>query len=394
MGPSRTLAVLALLVLRFDAPGPVWAQNSSAVTPVDPAAWTTPAIDPAEDLGGEAAATSPSRVTPIAAPIPFKNSQLGWGLAVMVGAIHRFDPDTTIKPSTGAVAGFYSENHSWGVVAMELARLKHDAWRLRGVLSHCELNYDFYGIGEDAGNAGVNVGIAQTMDFAVAAGLRRFAPGLYLGASAAWLRTTAKLRDPLPAGLPEPGTDLSTAELVAPGFVAELDTRDDDYWPHRGSLVNLKSSFFTGALGSSKDFQRHSISWSWYTRLGGEAVVLATNVNAAAAKGDAPFYTLPSIGSGVAGLRGYQQGRYRDDLMTTAQAEVRLHSKGRWGATAFGGFGQVAPGVGDLGSAEVLPAGGLGLRFQLTNAYPMHMRADYAWGKNGGIGYFSVAEAF
>jgi Polyphosphate kinase 2 (PPK2) len=50
-----------------------------------------------------------------------------------------------------------------------------------------------------------------------------------------------------------------------------------------------------------------------------------------------------------------------------------------------------APGVVD---AEVLPAGGTGLRCQLTRNYPMHMRLDYAWGRDGDLLYFSVGEAF
>ena len=40
------------------------------------------------------------------APLPFRNSQIGWGVAVMVELIHGFDADTTIKPSTGAVPAF------------------------------------------------------------------------------------------------------------------------------------------------------------------------------------------------------------------------------------------------------------------------------------------------
>ena len=52
-------------------------------------------------------------VTPLVAPLPFRNSQIGWGVALMVGLIHRFDADTALKPSTGAIAGLVSENGSW-----------------------------------------------------------------------------------------------------------------------------------------------------------------------------------------------------------------------------------------------------------------------------------------
>jgi hypothetical protein len=87
-------------------------------------------------------------------------------------------------------------------------------------------------------------------------------------------------------------------------------------------------------------------------------------------------------------------GRYRDQVMTTAQAEVRWHSRGRFGAVSFFGLGQVAPDLGGLGEASILPAGGLGLRYKLTQRFPMHMRFDYAWGKKENLFYFSVAEAF
>ena len=77
------------------------------------------------------------------APLPFRNSQIGWGVAVMVGLIHRFDADTTIKPSTGAVTGLVSENGSWGVMGLEPARFGRDAWRARGVVGYLDLRYDF-----------------------------------------------------------------------------------------------------------------------------------------------------------------------------------------------------------------------------------------------------------
>jgi hypothetical protein len=361
---------------------------------VDPTAVTAPDINPPEQTHEGTEQNPPDNFTPLAAPIPFKNTQVGWGLALMVGAIHRLDPDPAYKPSTGAVCGFYTENKSWGVMAVEVARLAHDRWRLRGLVSHMDVNYDFYGIGEDAGNAGLALGIDQEMDFAVASGLRRIVHGTYLGAAAMWLSTTARPQDTAPPDVSYLSGDFSHTTLVAPGLQGEVDTRNDDYWPSRGTLAKLKGWFFTSSLGSSRDFQRYTAYWSWYTRLGGSHFVLATNANSQAAAGDAPFYVLPSIGAGLGGLRGYTQGRYRDRVTVTGQFEVRYHTSGRFGATAFGGIGAVAPQLSDLGKAEGLPAGGVGGRFQLTRNYPMHLRFDYAWGKNGGLFYFSVAEAF
>jgi Omp85 superfamily domain len=371
-----------------------WALPPPGSVAVRPKAAAPPTLDPTETPDGEAGQPAGRRITPLFAPVPFKNSQVGWGLAVMVGAIHRFDADTTIKPSTGAVTGFYTENHSWGLMAMEMARLAHDTWRLRGLVSHVDVRYDFFGIGEDAGNAGISVPLEQKLDFAVGSGLRRVVPGLYAGAALLWMKATVGLHGDLPPELPPIDADREATNLFAPGLQGEYDTRDDDYWPTHGSLASLKGWFFSDGLGSSRSFQRYTAAWSWYVPMPRERWVLATNVNAGTAAGDAPFYMLPSIGAGQYGLRGYTQGRYRDEVMTTVQAELRMHTAGRFGATVFGGFGQVAPSFGDLTDVSVLSAGGLGVRFQLTEEFPMHLRLDYAWGKTENLFYFSVAEAF
>ncbi|HTK69190.1 MAG TPA: BamA/TamA family outer membrane protein [Candidatus Eisenbacteria bacterium] len=388
--PALAWPVFAvLLCLSFSV---ATATADEAPVAVDPQVAPTPGVDATTLEPGNAAPSSGSGITPLIAPIPFKNSQVGWGLVLMLGAIHRFDADTTLKPSTGAIGGFYTDNKSWGLMALEMARLAHDSWRLRGLYSHMDVRYDFFGIGEDAGDAGVSVPIAQKLDFAVGTAARRLVPGLYAGAGLLWMGTTVRLRDELPPELAALDSDLGHTDLFALGLQGEYDTRDDDYWPTRGSLALLKTWFFTG--GSTANFQRMTAGWSWYTRLRGERLLLATNVNAATASDEAPSYLLPSVGAGRFGLRGYTQGRYRDRWMTTAQAELRWHSRGRVGAVAFFGFGQVAPTFGDLGSASLLPAGGLGARYKLTRNFPMHMRFDYAWSEKENLFYFSVAEAF
>jgi hypothetical protein len=311
----------------------------------------------------------------------------------MVGLIHRFDPDTTIKPSTGAITALASENGSWGVMGLEIARFGRDAWRARGVVGYMDLEYDFYGIGIDAGEAGQSLPIEQTMFVASGALPRRVVPGLYVGPTFLWMQTTVTPRNEEAPGLPAV-PDQSRAHLLTPGLLAEWDTRNSDYWPAQGVLAQLKASFFSTTSGESGSFQRYQAAWSWYNGLRGPRLVLVTNLNACGAPGDAPFYGLCSLGSGRFALRGYTRGRYRDHYATVVQAEVRGHTAGRFGATLFGGFGQVAPEVSDIFDAETLPAGGAGLRYQLTRDYPMHLRLDYAWGRDGGLLYFSVGEAF
>jgi len=105
-----------------------WAQSDLSATEVEPPAASPPSLDePSEEPDGSSRRTERG-VTPLVAPVPFKNTQIGWGLMLMGGVIHRFDADTTLKPSTGMVGGFASENGSWGVMAMEMARFSRDTW--------------------------------------------------------------------------------------------------------------------------------------------------------------------------------------------------------------------------------------------------------------------------
>jgi hypothetical protein len=384
--PVKSAAVICLVVFGWmiTCGAKAWAQG---VETSDPTA-APPVTEPIEET-----ARGGAGVTALVAPLPFRNSQLGWGAALMVGLIHRFDADTSIKPSTGAVVGLASENGSWGVMAIEMARLARDTWRARGAVGYMDLKYDFYGVGVDAGEAGVSVPLNQTVFLASGALLRHVVSGLYVGGQILWLKTTVSLQDSVGPIQPEVPNQAQT-ELFAGGLQAEFDTRDDDYWPQHGSLAQLKGNFFTTAAGQSGSFQRYQAAWSWYHGFRGPRLVLATNLLFCGAPGDAPFYGLCSLGAGRFSVRGYTQGRYRDHYTTAVQGELRAHNAGRLGATAFGGFAQVGPELSEIFSSEVLPFGGLGLRYQLARNYPMHLRLDYAWGRDDGLLYFSVGEAF
>ena len=276
---GRILARLVVFGWITTCCGRVWAQGveTSDIPSIEPAPGTV-----------ESTAEEGSGVTPLVAPLPFRNSQIGWGVALMLGLIHRLDSDTTVKPSTGAIVGLASENGSWGVMAMEMARLGRDSWRARGVAGYMDLQYDFYGIGIDAGEAGQSVPIEQTFFVASGALLRRVATGLYLGGQVVWLTTTVTPQGS--AGPNQPTLpDQANTELLAGGLQAEFDTRDDDYWPQRGSLAQLKGNFFTTTTGESGSFQRYQAAWSWYHGFKGPRLVLATNLLACGAPGDAPF---------------------------------------------------------------------------------------------------------
>jgi hypothetical protein len=96
---------------------------------------------------------------------------------------------------------------------------------------------------------------------------------------------------------------------------------------------------------------------------------------------------------GSTDLRGYPSGRYRDKMMYALQGEYRWAVNDRWILTGFGGFGEVAPNLGEFGK-NFLPAAGVGARFIVSQKHRVSLSFDVAHGKDGTEYYFGVGEAF
>ena len=100
-------------------------------------------------------------------------------------------------------------------------------------------------------------------------------------------------------------------------------------------------------------------------------------------------------------LRGYVAGRYFTRYSLATQMEYRLVLPKRFGLVVFGGVGGVIPMavIRKLlqrvqTSRFLAEAGGVGLRFQLSKAYHVNLRADFAQGVNDHTFSLGVGEAF
>ena len=146
-------------------------------------------------------------------------------------------------------------------------------------------------------------------------------------------------------------------------------------------------------LGSKYSFQSYRVSFNKYWGLK-KKQVLAYNAYFCGTGGAPPFYGNCIYGTNNE-LRGYEAGRYIDRYMVATQLEYRLPLPKRFGIVGFGGIGGVAPGAREFFySTAFLPAGGGGLRFMLSKAYHVNLRADIAAGKNGHTFGMGVSEAF
>lgn len=326
----------------------------------------------------------------VIAPLPSRSPLLGWTLSVPALWLYKPASASTDDSmwTTGAVA-FYTENDSGGGGVFHRMSLGGDRWRLMGAGFTANLNYDYFGIGGDPDRA---IPLTQDVDFVMAEALRRVVPNLYLGLRGQVSRTSTAIAFPedlLPPGV-SPGDLALNLDLnaIVPRLV--YDSRDSQFYPRTGWLVEGSAAISRDALGSDLDYELHKWSANRYLSLTDRGV-LALRVATEYASGDTPFFLFPAFGADV-DLRGYQTGTYRDRFLFATQAEWRQTLTPRWRAVAFAGIGTVAPDAFDW--ERSLPSVGLGVRWVVAPKNNLSLRFDAAWGRNDSEFYVSIGEAF
>jgi hypothetical protein len=325
---------------------------------------------------------------PVVAPMPSRNPVFGWMLSVPAMLMYKPSfamPDDKVWIS--GLFGFYAENESWGGGLLQRMSFGGDRWRVMGALFHAEMNYRYYGIG-----GGPSIVLDQGMDLALVEGLRRIAPNLYLGLRAVYAETDVGPQLPdtnLPPGL---DPDLLRVNLTLATIAPRLqyDTRDNEFYPRSGLLIDATAAVSRDAIGADLDYERYDASMNHYLPIGNEGV-LASRIATQYTSEDTPFFLFPAFGQG-ADLRGYQMGSYRDRFLVAAQAEYRHRFTNRIGAVVFGGVGSVAPDF--AGWEKTLWSAGAGFRFVLAPKNDISLRLDVARGRDETVYYVGVGEAF
>lgn len=262
-------------------------------------------------------------------------------------------------------------------------------WRLFADGALHEYPDVFYGIGPATEEAEEEDFTSRYVD-AVLQAERRVAPGLRVGLRArireeaiTEVEAGGRLENPS-----LPGSDGGTTAGI--GVVVTRDTRDRLFYPHRGTHGVAYVVHHQGWLGSDFDFVHVAVDLQRYLPAGRS--VIALQGYGEAVSGTASFTVLPRLG-GPRRMRGYREGRFRDNVFATLQAEWRVPIRGRFEGAVFAGTGAVAPRLGALGADGLELAGGAGVRYRL-NDEGVHLRLDYALSVEGGGLYITALDPF
>jgi outer membrane protein assembly factor BamA len=177
------------------------------------------------------------------------------------------------------------------------------------------------------------------------------------------------------------------------GLVFNWDSRDNIFFPSKGSFHQLTPVYSASFLGS--DFEYFSLTWDSrkYIALH-PSHILAFQAYAELKTGSPSFRRLAQLG-GEERMRGYFRGRFRDNNMIVLQMEYRiLPVLWRIGLVGFFSVGDVSDKVGHFDINNFKYAGGFGLRYIWNREDKLNIRIDFAWGQGTSGFYITLKEAF
>jgi hypothetical protein len=223
---------------------------------------------------------------------------------------------------------------------------------------------------------------------------RRVRPGAYLGVSQQYqsvYRTRfTDFKETNVAVYNQIQTGMSSG--IGASFL--YDTRSNLLNPRAGeAMIFVQSLVFRHFLGSDFTFANLDADARYYQKTGKKSL-LAFQAVAQLRSKEAPYRMLSLLG-GPMMLRGFYQGRFRDNNLFAAQTEWRFDFSKWIGLTVFGAAGDVVSFQNPARNGSIKTAGGTGIRIKVDQRENTNMRFDFALTNQRDFGFYvSFGEAF
>ena len=299
------------------------------------------------------------------------------------------DKDATGKfarPDITAVAGFATENGTWGAGAMDSRNWRDGRLKTLGGAFYASANLEFFG--DPNGAAGDTPLKYNLLTYGAVAEARN-----KIGESQGWLGLryiAAKVDTTFDMGNLVPGIDPRDYEQTLSGLtpLVSYDSRNNIFTPTEGTFAEASFAVFSESIGSDRDFEIATLTGIWYHPIG-EKFNFGIKSDLSASFDGTPFYLRP-----YAQLRGLQSLRLQGENAFDLEAEVRWQGWTRWSLLAFAGGGSAWQGFTDFDRARSVATGGVGIRYLVARKFGLHMGFDIAFGPDDPIIYFQFGSAW
>ncbi len=268
---------------------------------------------------------------------------------------------------------------------------RHNRMALDGLVGFRKFPENYWGIGAALPKSNVELVDMTRLELEVR-GLRAVRNNVYVGLRAKLQNVFKVVADS--GGLIETarpvGYDGGLSVGIGPAF--SLDTRDNPLNARKGSYLSVSGLGFGRFVGSDYAFTRTEVDLRTYLRPV-RRHVLALQAYALLQTGAPPLRLLGLMGSDRE-MRGYYQGRYREQNYAAVQAEYRLPLFWRLGFTAFVGAGEVWNWQQRYQMQVFKYTTGAGLRLLFDKKDNVNLRMDFAIGNHTTGFYVAFGEAF
>lgn len=324
-------------------------------------------------------------------PGPNYSSTTGLGLGLLGTATYSADPaDSTLARSNASV---YSNFTTGGFFLVGLKGnhiFPHDKFRLDYKLNLSTFTTSFWGIGYAQADIDDNkTDYRRNRINAMARFMAKLANNTYIGPLINYQVTQARGVDQTYSYLWQ-GQD-KTIRTYTAGLSFTYDSRDFMLNATKGVFVQIDQTFTPRFLGNKNHgYSTTDVTFSTYKKAW-KGAVIAGELHGMFNYGHTPWPMLAQVGSNDR-MRGYYEGRYRDNNVIEGQLELRQHIKGRNGVVAWVALANAFDDFDNMAWRRTLPNGGVGYRWEFKKR--INIRIDYGFTRNGGGLIFNINEAF
>jgi outer membrane protein assembly factor BamA len=326
-------------------------------------------------------------------PIPFAfyTPETKLALGVLVITAFKLSEEMNSRPSSVSASVFYTLNNQYDFYLSPELFLNNDKYFVAAELNYAKIIGKYYGIGNDTEEID-NPDFEARNSYIFLKLQSEILP--YLILCGIYELRNADVIDPMQnpyllSGNTFGGEGGFTSGL---GLIISYDSRNHIFYPDDGGIYELGTIVFSDILGSDFNYNKTIIDLRHYFSIAGNQV-LAWQLLYNFVSGSAPFYDLPLLG-GDNIMRGYFEGRFRDNHYFATQVEYRIRVWWRFGLIGFVGVGDVAHSISTFELDKFKYSVGAGLRFRIDETELWDLRVDVGFGKNTSGFYFHYNQAF
>ena len=289
---------------------------------------------------------------------------------------------------------FYTLENQYGIWLDHMLYTDKNTWFFLGRARYQSFPLLYFGIGPDSQSERISL-IDGNYSLFRERFLRAVIPSLYVGLELDYQRlSSVKYKDVTP-NHQQPSVGANGSTNLGLGLGILYDNIHNALNPRKGIYSEWVVLNYNRDFGSDFNFTSYITDNRFYVPVK-KNTVLAAQLYGQFTLGNAPFNMLSLMG-GESLMRGYYLGRYRDKNLIAGQLEYRIlpfKFSRRWGASAFMAAGQVYDENETFQFKNLLPTGGLGLRFLVFPEKDIYTRVDVAFTEEGRGIYFFIGEAF